>query len=283
LPCNILSAVKNDGSMYSEGCVRVSNSFGGGVVHALWGALLLIALVVAAPEAHANSTRVPGPYVARPLALPSGVLRIDAGHHWPFNDALFKHTVIRGGPDQQYLNPGLTFGLTGDLELGLVAPIRLSPGLHLEDPRLHVLFQFARGKVDAAVFSSLRLGFFDKTVLTAGVPLYWHIDTKLRLDTGGFFELTFGQDSQIAFIVPAQLAIQVHPNWFAGPETGLVAYRLFDDGSGLAVPLGGFVGYTITPGGSTLGDLYGRVRIENLANGFDAVSMMFGLEFFFNL
>jgi hypothetical protein len=249
-----------------------------------WMALLSLALFgFGHDEAWANSARVPGPYVARPLALPSGTLRIDAGHHWPFNDALFKHTVIRGAPDQQYLNPGLTFGATNDFEVGLVAPIRLSPGLHIEDPRVHALFQFARGPLDAGVFGSFRLGFFDRWVLTTGVPLYWHIQPNLRLDFGGFLEFEFGDTSAVAIIAPAQLVIQLHPDWFAGPETGFVAYRLFDDGGGVAIPLGGFVGYTIRPGGTTLGDLYARTRIDNLVNGFDSVSLMFGLEFFFNL
>lgn len=248
-----------------------------------FGALAWIAALSVSPQAQATSEKVPGPYVERPLVLPKGTLRLDAGHHWPYNDALFKHLVLRGAEDMQFLNPGLTFGLVDDFEFGLVAPLRLSPNFHVEDPRLHALFRFARGDVEAGVFGSLRLGFFDRTVLTTGVPLYWHINRTMRLDTGGFFEFAFGPGSSVGFIVPAQLAFQLNRDWFAGPESGLILYNLFDDGSGAAIPLGGFFGYTITTGGGTLGDLYGRARIENLVNGFAAVSLMFGLEFFFNL
>jgi hypothetical protein len=246
-------------------------------------ALLSLAQLVFAGDAFANSTRIRGPYVARPLALPTGTLRLDGGHHWPWNDALFKHTVIRNAPDQMYLNPGVTFGVFKNFEAGLVAPVRVSPDLHMEDPRIHALFQFAEGVVDAGVFGSFRMGFFDRWVLTAGVPLYWHIQPNLRLDFGGFLEFAFGDTSAAALHSPVQLAIQIHPDWFAGPESGFIAYNMFDDGAGVAVPLGGFVGYTIRPGGSTLGDVYARMRIEDMVHGFNAVSLMFGLEFFFDL
>ena len=54
-------------------------------------------------------------------------MRLDAGPRWPLYDAQLKHVVIENADDQDYLNPGLSFGLTDNFELGFVYPIQLTP------------------------------------------------------------------------------------------------------------------------------------------------------------
>jgi hypothetical protein len=241
-----------------------------------------------APSVSASSPKVKEVFVERQMVMPKSTLRIDSGERYPLDDGTmydgsFKHSVLRGRADEQYLNPGISFGLVKDFELGLVAPLRLSPSFRVEDPRVHALFQFLEGEVEAGVFGGLRLGFRDVTVLSAGVPVFWHINPKVRLETGGFLRLEFGKGSSVGVVTPIQVVFQPTRQLFAGPESGLDMQHLFDDQWHLAIPLGGFVGYSLTTSGGTLGDVFARLRLHDLTNGFDRVDLMAGLEFFFDL
>ena len=77
---------------------------------------------------------------------------------------------------------------------------------------------------------------------------------------------------------PFSFSFQISDRLYAGPEAGLGLYGVFEDGSGIATPIGGFLGYTL---GNTLGDLYGRVRLTDIPDG--ALELMFGVEFYFDL
>lgn len=236
-----------------------------------------------AASATATTSAVRLEYIQRQLVLPEGTMRFDAGPHWPDYDSQLKHVVIRGSSNLDYLNPGLTFGVVEDLEVGAIAPLLLSPDLDVEDPRLHALFQFQRGDVDLGLYGELRLGFFDQWRLTGGVPIQWDLSRSVRLDTGGFLELVFGDGSSMNLIVPAQLPIQLSRSLYVGVESGVEFYSLFDDNSGVALPLGGFIGYTFGKGAGTVGDLYARVRLHDIENGFDVVSLMVGTELYFDM
>jgi hypothetical protein len=74
---------------------------------------------------------------------------------------------------------------------------------------------------------------------------------------------------------------QLSNRFYLGPEAGLGLYGVFDDGSAIATPIGGFLGYTIGNAASPLGDLYGRMRLTDLPDG--AIELMFGFEFYFDL
>jgi hypothetical protein len=250
--------------------------------------LIFAAALLWAPSALASSPKVKEVFVERTMAMPSGTLRIDSGERYPLDDGTmydgsFKHSVLRGAPDQQYINPGISFGLVKGFELGLVAPLRLSPSFRVEDPRVHALFQFADGEVQAGIFGGLRLGFRDVTVLSAGVPVFWHINPTIRLETGGFLRLEFGQGSSVGIVTPIQVVFQATRQLFAGPESGIDMQHLFDDRWHVGIPLGGFVGYSLTTSGGTLGDVFARLRLHDLTSGVDRVDLMAGLEFFFDL
>lgn len=243
------------------------------------GALLLVATMVA--PAAATSSRVPRAHVDRTLALPDGTWRIDAGPRWPHYDGQFKEIFVPG-PNLRFLNPGFSFGLTGDTDFGFVTPVQLEPGAEFEDPRIHVLHQFERGRVDVGIFGGLRLGVFDQWVLVGGVPVLFHWKNNLRLDTGGFLVMGFGDGSSVSLQAPAEFVFQLGAGLFLGPETGLHLNNLFEGGFDVAIPAGFVLGYAIAPSGGTLGDVYGRLRIEDIEQGSDVVSLMFGLEFYFD-
>jgi hypothetical protein len=228
----------------------------------------------------ANSSRVPVSFVDRSLTLPDAVMRLDGGPRWPDYDAQFKH-VVQDGPDYDFLNPGISFGLTRNLEFGLVPPIRLSPDQRLEDPRFYMLYQLADAELSYGIFGQLRVGVEDHTTAMVGVPLYYRWTPNLRLETGGFAEVEFGEASSFNLIFPIYFAFQISDRLYAGPEAGLGLYGVFDDGGGIATPLGGFLGYTLGAPGAPLGDLYGRLRITDVPDG--ALELMFGFEFFFDL
>jgi hypothetical protein len=232
--------------------------------------------------ADASSSQLPTPRVQRTLTAPDGSIRLDAGERWPYYDAQFKHVLVEDGEDAQFLNPGLSFGVSSDTEFGFVVPYRLSPNDDFEDPRIHILHQFDQGRVDVGLFGGLRLGVFDQWLFTGGVPILFHWNSHLRLDTGGFFVVNFGQDASLSLRAPAEFVFQITPQFFLGPETGVNLNNLFNNGFDLNVPLGGVIGYTIATSGGTLGDMYGRVRILDIEAANQVVELMLGLEFYFD-
>lgn len=224
----------------------------------------------------ASAEPVPGVHVARRIILPENVLRIDAGHHFPYYDGQFKHVIVRRGDDPQYVNPGVSYGIGSDVEVGLVWPVQISPDGNFRDPRAHVGFQFQEGEVEAAVFGVLEVGLWGGTSVTTGVPLYWHAATDLRLDTGGYLNLSFNDGSRIGLILPAQLPIQISPEFFAGPELIFAIDDLSEPGARIAA--GGFFGYTIEASETSVVDLYARLRALDITHSVPAVEMMLGLE-----
>jgi hypothetical protein len=241
-----------------------------------------VALLLSAPVC-ATTAKLPPQIVDRTLVMPTDSIRFDAGHRWPYYDGQFKHVAIENAPDIQFLNPGLSFGLAEDFELGFVAPIRMNPNSGFEDPRVHMLYQFDRGRVDLGIFASLRLGVLDSWVLTGGVPVFFHWKNNLRLDTGGFLVMNFGDLTTLNVHAPASFVFQVSPRFFAGPETGLNLNGLGDDTFDIQIPVGGFLGYTLTTGGGTLGDLYLRLRNPDIERGFDVMELMLGCELYFDM
>jgi hypothetical protein len=247
-----------------------------------FGGVLIATVTSLGSSAGATSSRLPSVHVARDLVTPQETLRFDAGHRWPQYDGQFKHVMVEGGDDPEYINPGFTYGFAEDFEAGLVLPLQIAPGTELEDPRIHALYQFERGRVDLGVFGSLRLGLFDAWLLTGGVPVFFHWSDNLRLDTGGFLELSLDAGQAVGLVFPAQFVFQVSPSVFLGPETGL---RLSDvaGANSVSVPAGVFVGYTFGSAGSTVGDIYGRFRIPNVEDGVDVIELMLGTELYFDM
>jgi hypothetical protein len=236
-----------------------------------------------AVPARAQTSDVGPNYVYRPLVLPEGVLRIDAGPRRPYSGQVWEtgqlqFHINREFQDFAYLVPGAAYGIMDRLEVGAVWPLMISPDLDLLDLSLYGKYELSLGKVDVAGYGEVRIPIEGDFEVGLGVPVYIHLSDTLRLDTGGFMRLVFGDDVAVVLTAPLALAVQATRDVFLGPELAIEIYD-FDE---VNVPLGIFGGYTIRDGGRTLGDLIGRFAIVDIENGFDAVRLDLGINLYFD-
>jgi len=233
---------------------------------------------------HAQSRLVGSDYISRPLVLPAGVLRIDAGPRRPYSGG----QVMPAGQLQFYVNkdfddgalvvPGAGIGVIDKLELGAAWPLQISPDLNLLDVSVYGKYSLQRGHVEVAGFAEVRIPIEADFELTGGLPVFIHVSNSMRIETGGFVRLGFGDDTSVTLHVPASVPIQVSPEVFVGPELG-IEIREFED---VAIPLGVIAGYTLG-GISSIGDLFGRLTLADISSGADTVRLDFGAEIFFDL
>jgi hypothetical protein len=248
------------------------------------GALGAAVLHDAAPV-QAQSRRVGSDYISRPLVLPVGTLRIDGGPRRPYSNG----QVMPGGQlqffinkdfdDVAYLVPGAGLGVIDNLELGAVWPLRISPDLDLSDLSVYGKYSLQRGNVEVAGYAEIRIPIENDLELTGGVPVFLHVGDNLRIETGGFIRLSFGDDTTATLNVPVSVPILVSPEVFVGPEVG-IEIRNFED---VAIPLGVIAGYTLGGGISSLGDLFARLTLADISNGADTVRLDVGAELYFDL
>lgn len=230
----------------------------------------------------ASAAPVAPTYVARDLTLPAHVLRLDAGHRFPRYDAQFKHVFVRDADDEQYLNPGVTYGVADDVEVGIVLPLQIAPDAAFHDPRAHALFQFHDDEVELGVLGVLDVGIWGGTTLTSGVPILWHAAPDVRLDTGAFLELAFDDTSRVGLVIPAWLPVQLSTAFFIGPEVIFEVGNLFA-ASGVGIDLGGGLGYTLQASDTALVDLYARARVRGVNDGLHRMELMLGMEWYIGL
>jgi hypothetical protein len=237
----------------------------------------------ATPSAHAESRQVGSDYISRPLVLPKGVLRIDAGPRRPYSNGQLMPAgqlqfFVNDGVDSAFLVPGAGIGVIDKLELGAVWPLQISPDLNLSDLSVYGKYSLQRGQVEVAGYGELRIPIEGVLELAGGVPVYLHVGDGVRIETGGFVRLIFGDDTAVNFYVPISAPIQVSPEVFVGPELG-VEILDFND---VAVPLGVIAGYTLGGGISSIGDLLARLTFTDLTTGADSIRLDLGAELFFD-
>jgi hypothetical protein len=251
----------------------------------LVGATSVLGVWLGAAPAWAESRLVGSDFVSRPLVLPKGALRIDAGPRRPYPSGQLmpagqlQFFINEDDEDLAYLVPGAGFGVIDRLELGAVWPLRLSPDLDLSDLSVYGKYSLQRGEIEVAGYAELRIPVENDLEITGGVPVYVHLDSSARLETGGFIRLGFGPDTTVSFEIPLSAPIQVSPEVFVGPELG-VLIRDFED---VAVPVGVIAGYTLGGGISSIGDLLARLTFVDVTSGVDTVRLDIGAELFFDL
>lgn len=253
-------------------------------IHALAGLALFLSTSVTS-VAFADSGRIGGNYSQRGMVVPQRTLRIDAGPRVPMGptapmrDGTFGIDSNDFAGDRNtwlYLNVGATVGLTDNLEVGLLAlPLLLVPDTHYRDPVLHGTYRFTRGELEAGVFLGFDLPIDDELDVTGGIPLVLHVGNNARVDLAALLHVRFDDNSPVDLMFPFELAINVSPRLFLGPETGIVIADLDE----VLVPLGFFVGYTL----GKLGDLRGEFRLPSIENAFDRFQILFRAELFFDL
>lgn len=249
--------------------------------------LVLASLIVllTASVASADSGRIGGNYAQRGLTVPQGTLRVDAGPRLPMGagapmrDGTLGVLSVDGAGEREtaiYLNAGLAAGLTDSLDVGLlVLPLLLTPDTAYRDPVLYGTYRFSRGELEAGVFLGFDLPVDDALDLTGGIPLVLHVGNQVRVDLAALLHVRFNEDSPLDLMFPFELAFNLSPRVFLGPETGIVVAN-FDD---VLVPLGFFVGYTF----GSLGDLRGEVRLPNISDAFDAFQILGRFDLYFDL
>jgi hypothetical protein len=242
-------------------------------------------LLGAVPSAWAQSRLVGSDYISRPLVLPQGVLRIDAGPRRPYSTGQLmpagqlQFLINKDFDDLAYLVPGAGYGVIDKLELGAVWPLRISPDLDLSDLSVYGKYSLHRGEIEAAGYAELRIPIEGDLEITGGVPMFLHLNNQVRLETGGFIRLTFGDDTAATLLIPLSAPIQVSPEVFVGPEIG-IEIRDFED---VAVPVGVIAGYTLGGGISSIGDLLARLTFPDITSGADTIRLDIGAELFFDL
>jgi hypothetical protein len=234
--------------------------------------------------AQAESHLVGSDYISRPLVLPKGVLRIDGGPRRPYFDGQVMpggqlQVFVSEGQDLAVLSPGAAYGVIDNLELGAVWPLLLSPNLDLLDLSAYAKYQLQRGHVEVAAYGELRIPVQDELEIAGGVPVNLHLAPNLRLETGGFLRVVFNDDTDFVVDVPLSAPIQVSPAVFVGPE---IAIQILDFNT-VAVPLGVIAGYTLGTGIGSIGDLFARLTLADIAHGADTVRFDIGAELYFDL
>lgn len=193
-----------------------------------------------------------------------------------------KYPTIDLGPlggeinlDTVQLTVGAAYGITPELEAGLLLPVLLSAGDAEDFDKLSSIPLFATYAVDMGNFDvggrvTLNLPVADSAQMgvTPGIPALFRFGNS-RLDTGIFIPLVFPDegDMQKTLSIPVRFSQSVTPKIFLGVETGLILPDIKTDNG--AVPLSIFGGYTLLAGGNVidLGASVGFPSFFSLAEG----------------
>lgn len=248
------------------------------------GALVLAAFGVA-PSALARSNEVGATWVNRPLVLPKGVLRLEGGPRRPTaggqvtSGGQLQFHFVEGADDLALMVPGVGLGLTSELEVGVVWPLRFAPDLDLSDISFYGKYSLQEGSVEVAGFGEVLIPIESDPILAAGLPLQIHLSPTLRLDTGALLRIEFGAEAIGTVHTPVALLSQLTQRWGMGLETGLEVVDL----ERVYMPFGVLGVYSLPSGLGTLGDAFGRIGVADLGSGLDYFRIDVGAEIYFDL
>jgi hypothetical protein len=124
-----------------------------------------------------------------------------------------------------------TFGVGGDV---LANPEFRVRGALVRDRVVELALE---GRIVLPIEQGTRAG------IQMGMPLWFHLGNRVRLDTGLFVPVVFTTPTFSAFSAPLDVWIQVSPQVWLGPETGFVYYN---QSNTVNVPLGFGFGYQFT-------------------------------------
>ncbi len=178
--------------------------------------------------------------VDRRLTLPRFVFAGDAG--FGIAHTRFARTDTTGGG----LNLEAAFGITDSVEIGFRTGVRFghdgkvlgadsfgrtlftetygTNGDTVANPELRLRWAVYRGRVvevglDGRFYMPIEEG--SHAGLMFGVPLAFHLGSFIRLDTGVYIPVIFGDEIGTAISVPADLWFQVTSQLWLGPMMGL--------------------------------------------------------------
>jgi hypothetical protein len=222
------------------------------------GIALASTILLAAPASLAAPD-----WVDRTITLPSG--------HWAFDLGL----GIAHAPDPDDLSAGINLeaavGLTDRLELGVRTGLRFGDvGDRSEHPDEYGrLFdrEYVDGATDVVANPEIRLrgallrgpvelgleGRFivpvegnSQPAVEFGMPLAFHAGDQVRIDTGVWVPIVFGDGTPVGVSVPFDLWFQVTPRLWLGPMAGIEIVPYANGPTVTEVSMGFGLGYQIT-------------------------------------
>lgn len=227
---------------------------------------IVAASAVLAVVLSAHVAQAAGPWVDRPLTLPSG--------DWSFDFGLGLGHVP--GDTDAGINAEMAVGFLHRFELGVRTGIRfgdegtrlinaddygrlfdrqtLPPGAEggaaLANPEVRLRAALIRSEVvELGLEGRVVLPFADDSVagLMFGVPMAFHLGNVVRLDAGAYLPMVFyHDDTEIDLSLPVDLWIQATRRLWLGPMTGLAFNYLGDQRGSTWVSLGFGLGYALT-------------------------------------
>lgn len=221
-------------------------------------------LLIGAGMGYVTCAQAAQVWVDRPISLPN--------HDWAFDFGLgVGHLDTR--PDSRTgvgLNLEAAVGATRRLEIGIRTGIRIGDdgritkadeygrlfdrqtfGTNHDDianPEFRIRIALATGDIaELALEARAFIPIEDHSRFGAmfGVPLYFHLGHRVRLDTGGYFPVVFTDPKLWAISVPLDIWIQVTPSLWLGPMTGFRSTR-WGDAERSDWSLGFGLGYEVT-------------------------------------
>lgn len=234
--------------------------------------VLTVSVLTLAMAASASAERRPGlggKYAARNMTAAQGSLTILAGPTdtqtfgsggsagISYNNLPEIDLGAFGGEisfDYTMLTLGAAYGITPELEAGLLLPLLVSgpEGADL----INTLPVFATYAMDMGNFDiggrlTANVPLNDQDFgLGIGVPMLFRFGGNSRLDTGIFVPLTFGDETGKALNIPVRFTQSVTPKIFVGLETGLMLPDIKTDNG--SIPFGIHAGYTLLAGGNVI-------------------------------
>ncbi len=219
------------------------------------------------------------PWTQRKIVLSKGMLRIDiAPPDFTFRNLgqglIFSKPLsfATGGTSDlattMYIGGG--FGVTEDLEVGgVILPLQFSPSGAdtFNDMTFYGRYKVwndEKTEVAAQVNLKLPIQTGSKFAIAAALPVAFHLDDKMRLDTGLQMQFDFYDDPQgttPTLFIPFSLNYNVQPNIFVGATTGFRMFDLKTSNGQLAIPLWLQGGYTLDGG---VADLIAFLGFPNL-------------------
>ncbi len=185
-------------------------------------------------------------YVDRGITASSGSFDVLLG---PVPRPMLPDAGLRfesGGSDL-HLDAGLAYGVTEQFELGAyLLRFRIFGDPDLDSPTVWGAYQFLSGDVDIALRVSIPVPIFGGGFyVNLDVPIVFRLGSNARFETGVGFSVLFEDPVISGAFIPLRLVFNVTPAIFLGFDSGLSVP--FSGGDGVGIPLGAFLGYSITP------------------------------------
>lgn len=237
--------------------------------------VLTVSILTLAMTAEVAAERRPGlggKYAARNMTAAQGSLTLLAGPtssqalgavSTPFGGGTpgFNFVSLDGGEESlTFTNAGIgaAYGITPELEVGLLLPLALTTPEPFERDLISTLPVFATYGMDLGNFDAgvrvaayIPIGENVDFGLNLGVPFLFRFGGNSRVDAGIFVPLIFGEEETgKALNVPIRFSQSVTPKIFVGVETGLQLPDFKTDAG--AIPFYIHGGYTLLAGGNVV-------------------------------